>query len=538
MTIKVDIVSEYKNKGAKEATKSLSGIENTAVKLGKTLAKTFAAYQLLRFSKNAAMAFAENERSAASLATTMRNLGAELTIPSAEIAIQRLSDLATVGKDEIRPAFAQVFRILGSVTDATKVLETATNVAKGTGADLGSVVTAITKAYAGNYKGLIALETGLTKAEIASGDMELIMGKLNKTFSGQNAAYLDTYAGKTKALSESVGNAMEIIGAGIFDALAVLAGSNDIDKISEKVTKFATNIATMVTTVAKLMKMTFDSVIKPILDALGKTYDLLQKIGVIAKDKITVSTALDYRENNAGRIAAEAKDRQLAAQRLAQEKKLMAEQKKTAAAKLKAERDLQKTKKAGTMFDIEKIQVVAALQGKITADEKLRLELQLALLTGNASEADRLSNELLISQARTTGLATFIANLPKALNPFADYPAYVQAALAELAKLAAGQKSLGVQPSASTEESRYRAMAASLEAQGLSAAMAASSIRMQAQADAYFKSNPNINPMTGAVINVQVEVGGQQLTDIVTNAQINNSASGIQSKLNRLNLID
>lgn len=538
MTIKVDIVSEYKNKGAKEATKSLSGIENTAVKLGKTLAKTFAAYQLLRFSKNAAMAFAENERSAASLATTMRNLGSELSIPSAEIAIQRLSDLATVGKDEIRPAFAQVFRILGSVTDATRVLETATNVAKGTGRDLGSVVTALTKAYAGNYKGLISLETGLTKAEIASGDMELIMGKLNKTFSGQNAAYLDTYAGKTKALSESVGNAMEIIGAGIFDALAVLAGSNDINKISEYVTKFATNIATMITTIAKLMKMTFDSVIKPILDALGKTYDLLQKIGVIAKDKITVSTALDYRENNAGRIAAEARDRQLAAQRLAQEKKLMAEQKKTAAAKLKAERDLQKTKKAGTMFDIEKIQVVAALQGKITADEKLRLELQLALLTGNASEADRLSNELLISQARTTGLANFIANLPKALNPFADYPAYVQAALAELAKLAAGQKSLGVQPSASTEESRYRAMAASLEAQGLSAAMAASSIRMQAQADAYFKANPNINPMTGAVINVQVEVGGQQLTDIVTNAQINNSASGIQSKLNRLNLID
>jgi hypothetical protein len=333
---------------------------------------------------------------------------------------------------------------------------------------------------------------------------------------------------------------MEIIGAGIFDALAVLAGSNDIDKISEKVTKFATNIATMVTTVAKLMKMTFDSVIKPILDALGKTYDLLQKIGVIAKDKITVSTALDYRENNAGRIAAEAKDRQLAAQRLAQEKKLMAEQKKTAAAKLKAERDLQKTKKAGTMFDIEKIQVVAALQGKITADEKLRLELQLALLTGNASEADRLSNELLISQARTTGLANFIANLPKALNPFADYPAYVQAALAELAKLAAGQKSLGVQPSASTEESKYRAMAASLEAQGLSAAMAASSIRMQAQADAYFKANPNlrIDPLTGSTINVQVSVGGQQLTDIVTNAQINNSASGIQSKLNRLNLID
>jgi hypothetical protein len=291
MTVRIDIVAEAKLKAFNDANKSLIGIQNTAKKLGTTLAKTFATYQLLRFSKNAAMAFAENEKSAAALATTMRNLGAELSIPSAEIAIQRLSDLATVGKDEIRPAFAEVFRILGSVTDATRVLETATNVAKGTGADLGSVVTALTKAYAGNYKGLIALQTGLTKAEIASGDMELIMAKLNKTFSGQNAAYLDTYAGKTKALSETVSSAMEIVGAGIFDALAVLAGSNDIDLISEKVTKFATNIATMVTTIAKLMKMTYDSTIKPIIDALSKTYEILQKIGVIAKDKASpVST--------------------------------------------------------------------------------------------------------------------------------------------------------------------------------------------------------------------------------------------------------
>jgi hypothetical protein len=445
-----------------------------------------------------------------------------------------------IAKEVTRPSLYIAFN-KSIATEASEKLTLATEIARGTGNSLATVVDAITKAYAGNTRGLLGLNTGLTKAEILSGDMVMIMEKLNKTFSGQNAAYLETYAGKMAALSVTTGEAMEIIGAGIFDALSVLAGSNDIDVIQEKVTNFAEGIAGFIKGMAKFFKVTYDGVIKPIIDALSKTYEILQKIGVIAKDKANpVSTGLDNRENNAARIAAEAKDKQLAAQRLAQEKKLMAEQKKTAAAKLKAERDLQKTKKAGTMFDIEKIQVVAALQGKITADEKLRLELQLALLTGNASEADRLSNELLISQARTTGLANFIANLPKALNPFADYPAYVQAALAELAKLAAGQKSLGVQPSASTEESKYRAMAASLEAQGLSAAMAASSIRMQAQADAYFKANPNlrIDPLTGSTINVQVSVGGQQLTDIVTNAQINNSASGVKSSLNRLQLID
>jgi hypothetical protein len=252
---------------------------------------------------------------------------------------------------------------------------------------------------------------------------------------------------------------------------------------------------------------------------------LLQKIGVIAKTPASpVSTALDNRENNAGRIAAEAQDRKLAAQRLAQERKLMAEQKKTAAAKLKAERDLQKTKKAGTLFDIEKIQVVAALQGKITADEKLRLELQLALLTGNASEADRLSNELLISQARTTGLATFIANLPKALNPFSDYPAYVQAALAELAKLAAGQKALQVTPTApmkTLDEARSEAVSSIARVNEIYS-------DLMSKINATTKDN-------SPTVNVKVEVGGQQLTDVVTTQQLNNSASGIRSSINRTN---
>jgi hypothetical protein len=256
---------------------------------------------------------------------------------------------------------------------------------------------------------------------------------------------------------------------------------------------------------------------------------LLQKIGVIAKTPASpVSTALDNRENNAGRIAAEAQDRKLAAQRLAQERKLMAEQKKTAAAKLKAERDLQKTKKAGTLFDIEKIQVVAALQGRITADEKLRLELQLALLTGNASEADRLSNELLLSQARTTGLATFIANLPKALNPFSDYPAYVQAALAELAKLAAGQKALQVTPTAAPMKT--------LEQARTEAVTSVARVN-EIYTDLMSKINATTKNPAPVVQNNYISGATQGLLDELNNGLINNSASGTTSSLNRLGLI-
>jgi hypothetical protein len=76
---------------------------------------------------------------------------------------------------------------------------------------------------------------------------------------------------------------------------------------------------------------------------------------------------------------------------------------------------------------------MAALQNQLTDDEKLRLSKQLALITENAAEADRLSNQLALSQLQTTGLAKAIGNLPPALNPLQDYPTYINKAIGDIA---------------------------------------------------------------------------------------------------------
>lgn len=529
MTIKLDIVSEYKNKGAKEAQKSLSGIEGSAKKLAGTIAKTFATYQIIKFGKAAATAFAQDQASAQALATTLKNLGAELAVPSAETAIQKLSALAAVTDDELRPAFGQLFRILGSVTEASTTLGLATEIARGTGNSLATVVDAITKAYAGNTRGLLALNTGLTKAEIMSGDMQMIMEKLNGTFSGQNAAYLDTYAGKMSALSVTAGEAMEIIGAGIFDALSILAGSTDIEVIQQKVTAFASSIAGFIKGIASFMKATYDGVLKPIIDALSKTYDFLQKIGVLAKDKVSTPAA---QGKTAEQVAAEANDKKLAALRLAQEKKLQAEQKKAAAAKLKAEQNAQKLKKAGTLFDIDQIQIIAALQGNISKEEKLRLQLQFALLVGNGTEADRLSNELAKSQIATTDLAKAIASLPPALNPFANFPQWITDAINEINRLKAAQSSAMVfTPSTVTPSTPVSKIEPSTPA--LAAAVASGAI-----------SNPQTS-MSGyrdyragerASINVTVQgnvISNKDLADTIRMQLLDSSASGSFTMSNR-----
>jgi hypothetical protein len=115
------------------------------------------------------------------------------------------------------------------------------------------------------------------------------------------------------------------------------------------------------------------------------------------------------------KLQAEAK--RLAAARLAaisKEKALVAEQKKI-------EADRKKLEQISTVMDFDQIQIYAALQNKITDQEKLRLSLQMALLQGNATEAGKLATELVKSQLLTTNLAEAISKLPKALYPFSGW---------------------------------------------------------------------------------------------------------------------
>ena len=88
----------------------------------------------------------------------------------------------------------------------------------------------------------------------------------------------------------------------------------------------------------------------------------------------------------------------------------------------KALTDLQKKqaalKKAGNIFDLEQIQLVAALKGKLSKEEEVRVQAQLALLNGNDALATKLTNQILMAQDASGNLAKFLSALPNAKNPF------------------------------------------------------------------------------------------------------------------------
>jgi hypothetical protein len=169
--------------------------------------------------------------------------------------------------------------------------------------------------------------------------------------------------------------------------------------------------------------------------------------------------------------------------------------------------------KAGSLFDLQQTQVIAALKGDISYDERKRLELQLALLTGNTTEASILAGKLAYSQGLTKELVAYFKNLPDAKNPFAGWAAYLDAIEAQVRRIA-------------LEGTGGLVVANGAIGGGMEGAIPGST--------QVFPGDFGDGGAAGApVVNVQVTLDGQELTNAITKMQTNNSLSGSMIEINR-----
>lgn len=464
--------------------------EKSLKRLGKQGAALLLGGSILNFGKSSVQAFYESEKQAKSLYQTLNNLGMAMEAPAVNDYIKKLSLASGIVDDELNPAFQRLLIATKDVGKAQALLKTSLDVSAGTGKGLEATTTAISKAYLGNTTALQRLGVGLTATQLKAGDFDSTITALNNNFYGQASAAVEGYTGQIDRLGIAYDQLKERVGKSILDIGGSIGRFIEYTKLG-----LSTGLTIDAKEQAKLKGVFFNN--KNMAAGFGNVWD----------------------SNKNAKAQAVASDKQL----------------KATKALTKAQQDQLKLKKAGTMFDVEQAGILIALQGKITENEKIRLQLQLALLEGNTKEADRLSNELLLSQARTTGLATFIANLPKALNPFADYPLYVQQALDELAKLAAAKNAALANPSTSGGMAAADAIKLS-NAQG-----ARIREEMMNPESGYYNAalyGPNTGGSTTIVQNNYISGATQDLLTELSNGLVNQSASGTQSKLNRLALMD
>ena len=418
--LRIDLAAEFKGKKAfKEADKATTGLEKAVGSLGKKLIAVFAVQKIAAFGKASVKAFIEDEKAVTKLNTAIKNLGLELSAPSINKYIDNLSRVSGVADDQLRPAFQALITTTGSVTASQKALQQAIDVSAGSGIELQTVAQDLANAYVGNTKGLKKYNLGLTQAQLKAASFADISEKLNKQFSGANAAYLETYAGKMQLISTAAGEAQEKIGQGIIDLAMAVSGASDVQDLIGKIAS-ATDFA-----VARLDNFIEGwKILKTIINSsLG---DFKKNIQAVQVEEFNRRLKRDYLKAWAGTNIPKS-PQQMAAEKAAEvaAKKRAADLAKATTkntAELKKQNAL---KKAGTVFDLEQIQLVAALKGKLSENEKLRVEAQLALLNGNEAVATKLTNQILAAQDASGNLAKFLAALPNAKNPFEYLDAYL-----------------------------------------------------------------------------------------------------------------
>jgi hypothetical protein len=448
----IDIISEYKNAGAKQAQQSMGILEKSAASLGKKLAATFGAAALIKFGKDAVTMAANENKAFTLLGNTLNNLGLGFASVNSKAFIENLALASGVAIDTLIPAYQQLLVATGDVALSQKDLAIAMDVSMATGKDLAAVTTAISKAYLGNTTALSRLGAGLDKALLKTGDMNLIMARLSSTFAGSTTAAADTAGGAIARLTEATRQATVQIGDGLIGAFTSLTAGGSLTNAINDIVKLGTTIGNAIAEVGDLIAAVkrmpiVGTILTSVFKGLFTDNIVFKGISALAKlkENKNAPSALSAGELTGQSMLATAAQTKVTAQRLADAKAtaiVLANTKKTTA-ELKLQNQLKILGDPAT--NLQKAELMAALQKDVSAEARNQLDIQLLLLnattqTGAAlqksiDDATILTQQALIAQGKVMLIDGSIVDLATAKNPFEGWDQYVQDALNGVLKL-------------------------------------------------------------------------------------------------------
>jgi hypothetical protein len=262
----VSALATWNGKALKKAQQDVNVFEKRVKSFARTFGVAFSGAALVAFSKKAIKAFSDDEAAAKSLQLQLENTGNAFRVTEVEDYIKGLEKTYAILTD-LRKPFQTFLNLTRSVGLSQRTLEAALNISAGTGQSLETVVGALAAGIRGQMRSLSALNTGIDANIIKSGDMNKIMEALEKRFSGQAAARLDTYAGKMDVLKKGADEATKSIGRGLVDALEILSKDNSVASLATDFENLGDNIAYAIREIAKLTKGFTDLVSNPTFKA-------------------------------------------------------------------------------------------------------------------------------------------------------------------------------------------------------------------------------------------------------------------------------
>jgi len=406
MAIRFPIVTTFDDKAVGKADKAFSA-------LGKKFAAIFSVGAVIKFGKDSVKAFQDAEKEANLLRTQLESINLGFASPFVNQYIDNLALLSGVSGGVLTDAFNSLSQATEDVTTAQKLLNTALDISAGTSKDLKTVTSALQRAYLGETTALAKLRIGYTTADLKARDFDEVLAELQNKFQGSSAKAADTLAGKMARLTESVEQAKEAFGEGLVKGLQ--DSQVEIEQLQEDVIGLGDALGYAAGQATGFFAKAFQDIVKDFEESDGAFQQFVRSL-------VKSTAEVTRLEEERGRAGLRARNRILKAEQSItktkkEQDKLADKEKKNALAIAKAK----------AVFDIEKIQIEAALQGKITEEERTRLLLMKAILAEDGAIATALAEKLKEIQKQTTDLATSLTNL-KAGNPFSEWDGYFEAA--------------------------------------------------------------------------------------------------------------
>lgn len=384
----VSALATWNGKALAKGKKEISQFDAATQKLGKTFAKVFGTIAVASFAKNAVNAFIESEKAAAKLRTTVKNLGLEFEQPGIEDYLKSLSLQFGIVDENLIPGFQRLLIATKDVAQAQSLFETALNVSAGTGKDLNTVATSLSKAYMGDNAALGRLGVGLSKAQLKSASFLDIQKQLNANFAGQASAAVQGYAGDMAKLTVAVDESKEAIGKGLLDALKALSGDTSIETFTAKLVSASETLGRYITNVAEFL-----SVLNP-----NNTVKINGKF--VRKSDTFTGTPFGQAGSAQNKVIKQGTTL----------RKLENDQ-------IKAKTELEKLKEK---YDIERIGLMLALNQATDEETRIRIAEKLAILDGNAAKTQQyLADTELTFQ--TNQLAKSMNNAALSADAFSNF---------------------------------------------------------------------------------------------------------------------
>ena len=400
MTIKVPVLISYDSKGSKQAIKGIDGIGKAFKKTNIARRLTFAAMgaSLAVFTKKTIAATLADDKAQKTLNQTLKNLGLTFAALPVNNFIDKLQRATGVSEELLRPAMQKLVRATGDVAKAQQLLNLSLDISASTGKSVEATSAALAKAYLGQTQALGRLGIGLTKTELSTMNIEEITQKLTTLFAGQAAVAANSYSGVLGRLNVAAQEASETIGYALIESLVRLGDDKGIGSTADGMQLFADNTANAILGVSRLIDNlntipVAGSVFDIIKNPLGKTgtigginpnqsvFGMLGQFETNARAKeqaAVISNTQSPRATEQAALKAAAIAKKASDKAIADAKKLLALKKQSAAAdKLKA------------IFDMDIIQLTAAKQGKLSAEELARVNALIAIKT--ATKVDDLT---------------------------------------------------------------------------------------------------------------------------------------------------